>query len=377
MAIPIQSVAVLLCQCTELRDLELILPFWRDLHTHYPPHIYNLDHILKDDAKGILRKCIELSTSQPPKHAIWNLPYIRPVLCGYLMSPNLRVDCAAETRLDLTDPQPLQLANPKWLSDQDFRDMVREAKKAVGSLRKRLAVAEAKSDGYRAGITATQLEKAIYVSEIDFPGEDRIFRDRFNSTTGTISTRTRQKCSKDKVNDLGILERSTSKYNAEGILTWSYIKFHGVRWNGPVIECDVENPHDDDGKGGRSWENLEAVLTTQGRWSLCEHYKGLAKVTAWADPVRDLQKIREMPSPKNITDVVDPLLRDLRAETPRFFNHWARDWKETQQKHEEMLERLEHAVEAANAVEASDKKRKAGRTTTDCTSRGRAAKPFK
>ena len=82
------------------------------------------------------------------------------------------------------------------------------------------------------------LEKALAASGIDFTGEERISRDRLNSTIGPISRRTRSRCN-GQVDAIGSIQRPYTRYDKEGLLK-PPIVVTGIRSTGVGDEIEVQ-----------------------------------------------------------------------------------------------------------------------------------------
>src|SRR5690606_20544020 len=113
---------------------------------------------------------------------------------------------------------------------------------------------------------------------IDFPGEDRVHLSRFNTTVGSVSSRTRRQCN-NKVTSDGVIDRNpTGKYTATGLLIRPFFCVNELRWasDEETIECNVSLSLTDDGwdmtSVERTWESLDAIACRNGFLQLQHYY---------------------------------------------------------------------------------------------------------
>lgn len=360
----IHNAAIMVAHCEDLRVFEV--QFCAVRRTWTAP---------EESTRKALEGIIRMTSNHTGKFSIWSLPYTRPILCtqsnpsGQNLGPYVDPELIT---IDLSAPQGSPIPDlTAWNTRISIGRLINTARKSVALLRERVIEDEAQGRGFRTQVTRDKLHKALGASNIDFPGEDRVQQDRFASDSGTIATRTRQKCSKGSVNTLGIIETPKNKYSAEGVLTCTIDDILGVRWNDEsVIQCEVMY-RDDDGHSQRSWENLEATLTLWGRRWLLNHYGSLAIASHWHDPVARFQQVQSIPTPADIINVILGYLRDEPADIRGGIANELQRWRELRKRHADMLERLEQAAAEARATNKANKKRKRSGTVK---SRGKATK---
>lgn len=153
--------------------------------------------------------------------------------------------------------------------------------------------------------------QAIWAGGVLFPGDERVTFDRAGSSVGPVSSRTRQASrTPDK---LGLYERNSSKYDAEGMVM-GQITLKDVRWDESrsTIECRIISGGSQSRRGhpeylaGRpeeeSWEQLTAISHTElenGLYKLMQSF-----MLPRNKPPRDLVKdLTERPSPRDIINV--------------------------------------------------------------------------
>ncbi|ETS81304.1 hypothetical protein PFICI_06306 [Pestalotiopsis fici W106-1] len=275
-----------------------------------------------------------------------------------------------QTEVDLTDTSPL----PTEILTADQTELLTRARVAVASLKQRWKRAERDGHSTRINPTEKQLREALQHSRIDFPGEDRMELDRFNNTSGTVSSRTRQKCKKEAVDISGVIQRTKNKYNAEGMLTWRAFDILGLRRSESTIEVEVQNtsrfqPWE------CSWEPIESVISADNedlfRWyydrllTPSKLYISRSLLTA-SSARKALQRIQEHPSPKELIAMVPGLFIDsVSDESPLHIQKRKRrraNWDFMQQQHQNTIHGLTELVEKKASEEKmkedKDKKEK-------------------
>ncbi|ETS79160.1 hypothetical protein PFICI_09013 [Pestalotiopsis fici W106-1] len=347
----LQHALTLLSQCQGLRRLKIVIPVDRlGLFTIIPV------------VASFLRRLVAAAASDSPCPSLRRISFIKPVLyfsvIGY-REVNLFVD--------LSDQQPLRAAvadEPQFHPAE--QELLNNAKQAVASLREYW-----QRDGNRSNETVTQeqVRQATIFARVDFPGEERTTLDRINSSWGQISSRTRQKCKKDLIDEHGVIQRARRKYDGEGILTWSKLDIHGIRWSGPNIEVDVENTSlkSKNGLRERSWEPVEAVMSTDNQGKILRHLKILfvkndpANDSPKNDPSATLQRLREQPTPQDVMDTFPGLFGGSTPEGKwrkhavgsRRFPKWQIElWERGQQL---FLETVDHLEELVRQKEVEEK----------------------
>ncbi|KAH6652915.1 hypothetical protein BKA67DRAFT_659571 [Truncatella angustata] len=334
----LRHVAVLLHQCGDLRDMQIFIS------ARYPFDIGLMD---------IVKCCNHYLVSQDDA-LIWSLPTIRPMAVPDNAFGITLIDLT--TAVDLTNVT----ANAPHFSSTELLNAAIKAEKAILALRERLSKDKAGGNGVQ--ITSRQVDEAIHASEIDFPGEERIQQNRFNSTNGPVSKRTRQKCNGGLVNDLGVIERTKNRYNAEGLLTLNIFAITGLRWSGSNIECEVQgySATTDPQNMNSSWEDIEAVLTFDGTLYLGFYYQKLSTMMSGADPVTRLKKIQSIPTPQHVSEAIDHILRGMWQEQRHIYRTWALRWAQIRSGYEDMIADLEKQVNLATeqAAEEANQKRK-------------------
>ncbi|KAL7621341.1 hypothetical protein AAE478_008662 [Parahypoxylon ruwenzoriense] len=148
---------------------------------------------------------------------------------------------------------------------------------------------------------------------IDFPGEDRVTLDRFNSNIGAISSRTRQKCQPPN-NSQGVLSRQSSKYGADGRVVWSIRKVTRIRWSGDgEVECESVWA----GDSPTSWESLHSLMNCLSerhiRHFFLEQLSSDLKRTD-VSPGQLLEERSAQPSPRDIITISGPIWEVMRGE---------------------------------------------------------------
>ena len=229
------------------------------------------------------------------------------------------------------------------------------------------------------------LREAITAAKLDFPGEDRITQDMSNSSSGTIATRTRQRCSTNTTSRMGTLNpRGFRKYTADGSIQ-GFIEIHQVRWsNENIIECDIEwgNPeptHYDvsqpnidigpcnaiqESERPRSWEPLECMLGYRSLRALEKFYRARIdrERREFYDPMVQLDRIKAMPDPKDIVVIANGILKleDLsKRERKSYTNDWIRlhgDWCKLVLALEKLVENQKKAAERQQKAAARQEK---------------------
>lgn len=122
------------------------------------------------------------------------------------------------------------------------------------------------------------LQKALLVSGVHFPGEERETLDRFSSSLGNISARTRSRC--NNVNAMGVIEPPKKpRYDVEGMLVthFAHIYVFDVRRNEDgEIECQVVDPQSD--ALDRVWESIYALMAKWWMCGLLKYYRRSLRV---------------------------------------------------------------------------------------------------
>ncbi|KAI1766120.1 hypothetical protein GGR53DRAFT_529069 [Hypoxylon sp. FL1150] len=141
------------------------------------------------------------------------------------------------------------------------------------------------------------IQNAIGNAGVDFPGDDRVHLDRFNSFVGPVSSRTRHRC-QGRPDELGSIEPpSQPKYDAEGYLITDNYMWE-IRWveSRSNIECRMGNWR---GPGvGDSWEPLYSI--DDYRYEVGVD-RCLRKIIKAPIPAKDkLEKMRTGPTPNDI-----------------------------------------------------------------------------
>jgi hypothetical protein len=255
-----------------------------------------------------------------------------------------------DLHFDLTQKGPLPESITKAINFTDAR-LLLQARDAVITLKERCK--KAYPDGNKSLNNApdAQVHDALAYTKVDFPGEDRLGLDRFNTTRGTVSSRTRQKCNKESVDDRGVIrQKSQKKYDAEGLLAWRCIKIHDLRWIGDSIEADVEEIDSEDDKRAkeRSWEPIEAVMSEKWEKAVCDFYHKFIKSPLGPpyDPpflATQLEKTRRLPTPDDVKATTPGFLVDLEEENKVPQNRdrirwWWKYWQERYLKYVNALE---------------------------------------
>ncbi|KAK8138958.1 hypothetical protein PG984_002338 [Apiospora sp. TS-2023a] len=208
-------------------------------------------------------------------------------------------------------------------------------------------------------VTDEQVKKSIAGAGLHFPGEERVNQDRFNSDIGAVSSRTRHRCNKAKVNEsYGTVERNVGKYDSEGLLT-SDFNIHDLRTVDSMIECEISEMYGTD--GSRSWEPLHAVATNQGIYQLESVYRKKLKLAAGNGRV-----MQSLPSPRDITVITDAFREN--NDHPFIWPTYRRQWKELQERYKAQMNKL--TLENDEKPDAEEEE-KPSTKTSKATARGR------
>lgn len=348
----IKPLAALLSRCKDLRHLQMRICFC---------HRWGFD--------DVLRELIRHIESGNLRHTLWSSKCI-------------------ELRLADLDGQEINLMAThagKGMSPRTI-NLIAEAKTALKSHKQRLKEEERNGNGFWDQYTNSQVLEAIAFSQVDFPGESRIAQDRFTSVTGTISTRTRQKCKKDSVDDNGVIQRAQSKYNAEGILTWANIIVKDLRWSASTIEVDVEKTwtysyprfRPADFVPERSWEPIEAVMSESHLCRFYHYYENLLADTAKTlSPADRLQILRGKPTPQDVIAIapgilVDNIDPDESRRGLKNLQNWRSLWSSLQRRYKERIDRDEEETEKV-ALKEKEEEEKQKKQVQQQTSKKRKA----
>ncbi|KAI0837427.1 hypothetical protein F5Y06DRAFT_304790 [Hypoxylon sp. FL0890] len=299
----------LLSQCKDLRKLSVLLDFrW--------------EYKLKD--------YLGCTNAQHDIPSPWNLPCFLP----HMLLPGRQV-------FVLGSPIPPQcMSQIRWLpvnmQDTIFqmnRDML--ARGHVGQLRHWLR--ERQWPKWFTDLdTPSIVSEAITAQQLDFPGENRIARDLFQNTVGSISSRTRRK-GREFNPSLGILHSEMPKYGAGGELAWQWSDILGIRWNdvfGPEFELRFDQPQGP----VTSWEPLRAMWTEGAEYKVRHYYYDLLKGTSPPDIL--FRQMQGIPSPglvfESIVDVFSGNLTEAfgtenarcrEVAIGKSFNHLEKRWQ--------------------------------------------------
>lgn len=117
-----------------------------------------------------------------------------------------------------------------------------------------------------------RIQQAILNAELHFTGLSRINQIRNEDTPGPVSLRTRHSL-RTPADDLGVIQRATPKYDANGLLNWGFAGLLNVRLDdaGVGILCQLQWDRQD--TSNVSWENLYAVLSRDTEWKFRYFYR--------------------------------------------------------------------------------------------------------
>ncbi|KAF7538920.1 hypothetical protein G7054_g2523 [Neopestalotiopsis clavispora] len=311
----------LLGLCEDLRHLRIVV--YMDLNARGSAFMF----------PSLLHTFINAAASDEIDPFIGRMSYIDPtIVLGF--GTHFDTEPRSDLHFDLTQMGPLPESIAKLLNSTNAR-LLLQARDAVITLKERCKKAYPDGNKSLNNATDAQVHDAFAYARVDFPGEDRLGLDRFNSTRGTVSSRTRQKCNKESVDDCGVLrQKNQKKYDAEGLLAWRYIKIHDLRRIGDSIEVDVEEIDFEDDKRAkeRSWEPIEAVMSEKWEEEVCDFYHEFIKFPV--GPPFDLlflatqlEKTRRLPTPDDVKATTPGFLVDLEEENKVPRNRRDKRWK--------------------------------------------------
>ncbi|KAF3071104.1 hypothetical protein GL218_00522 [Daldinia childiae] len=178
----------------------------------------------------------------------------------------------------------------------------------------------------------------IEASEVDFTGRNRIEQD-MHLMSDRVSSRTRNR---DKVIDsFGVVQREVPKYNAEGVVAWSYRKITGIRWNDSgEVELELFWAYPTRVPKS-SWESFHAFpKDRQSEESILSFFKDMTVRRYIHDLEVHTQAMRSIPSPSDIamfaggldqyldkgTMFAETTTQTVRKTRIRVWNYWMKRW---------------------------------------------------
>ncbi|KAI1875646.1 uncharacterized protein JN550_001932 [Neoarthrinium moseri] len=344
-----KHICVMLSQCKDLQGLW----FQIDIGASYwSPGMSQQQRVMDN-----LKRCLEDICSSDDYTQVLNFPLGRIRLTSMSDSFNsgpLNSDPnARDFKLDLLETERPDDSDPEaWYHQQAVVGLIKKIKERLTSHRQRFMDTMG-MEGLPSLFSDAQLQAAYIAARIDFPGEDRIEQDLQKSTSGAVSGRTRGRSKlKATVNEWGVIKREQHKYDAEGILTYDHFFIRNVRWSGSNIECEVE--HDEDIPA--SWEPIHATLSDSGRWRILNFYQSFTRKLMIEGASKSLEEISDLPTPKNITDVIYGLLDDWHHENLPAWRGWVNAWDRLKLLFDEEILRLQQEAEASKKAAAQAKR---------------------
>ena len=348
----------LLCQCTSLRRLlcmDLTLKIRDPINYTTSYRIAWIKHHLR-------KKLNKFQSTTENSWALCNLPHFQ------LSVTIPEVPCTVSDRTEII----ILLARVMRHINLRQQKVMQEHEQRVGLVSR---------------IKDKHLSSAITLGDIDFPGEVRITRDKFNSTYGTIASRTRQQCvNKTKAAKVGVVtpednKGSRDKYDCQGMLKWpdTIYLISKISWCDTGIECQiVPSPyyksqftnilltaHDYEILLGHMFvtEPLDRLLTWTGMLQLDWYYRNIDEESRSAtDFTSRLNKLKSMPSPKDImaygNDTFKAWARDPESPKSTFKSHDAK-WRAFERNFRRNIKRLEKNAAASETKLAKEAQRTA------------------
>ncbi len=312
------DVVALLRQCHDLRDLDYVLSPYNESETC-----------------SILKNFISNTEAVVGEPLPWDLPQFRPTI---KLENGLIIDLGNRTPLS-TSSLPQSYENKDEIIQLVKTARMRLASKRmvhIGDLKKRTH----KNDGSVGDSKELEpeLRQALLNSKLDFTGEERVAQDRFNSTLGNISSRTRGRC--NPVTPLGIIDtnETLAKYDSNGILNWEIQDMTGIRWgsNGE-IECEVciRGPYEM--QGNVQWESIHACIFRYGIETIIAYYTRLMK--GEADLATKVQTMENTPPPKEIMKLISPIT-EIEGVSPTWKRPYRKSFLSHQKEYEDVLNTL-------------------------------------
>ena len=299
-------VITLIRQCKDLREMTIMVEVMNGL-----PHVISA-----------LRSCRGLDRWPATRPGFWSMPQLKVLF-----------DFQYRTILDLEDPMPnwenYPLGNHTDRVKAGF-SLVQEKmalrkqrilKQKEDEQRRRMQLSSEPQDdsvdgtteqldGSNQTVSDPALRSALVASGIDFPGEDRIALDRFGSTLGPISARTRERCN-GMVSDTGIIQKSGSKYNIEGLLNGPIVVFEIQLAPGDEIEVQVmDTANIGQSDTDRVWEPLHNLISDCGMTGIVRFYDrklGLNGARKKRDLQAKLQELEQLILPAEILRLTNDL----------------------------------------------------------------------
>lgn len=234
--------------------------------------------------------------------------------------------------IDLTNPEEFPLSINQRLDADRLEHLVEEMNQSVLTIHTRNQREYDRVGSILDKTTSAMYQRAVEAAHIDFPGEDRLAQDKFSSTMGAISTRTRQRCKGgNAINQLGVIQTSRPKYDENGFLLWN-VTVENIFWKGDSIECKCRGAPFGEPKTSHqiTTESLRAVFGPQLGLNVYQFYKGilnssgLYRLTGQPSCYFDIEKI---PAPKEVLHAMEAYFvewRDTEMPPEEEVTEWMR-----------------------------------------------------
>ncbi|KAI1488875.1 hypothetical protein F5X96DRAFT_684574 [Biscogniauxia mediterranea] len=278
---------VLLQDCTDLRSIEMVLKARNDM-------------ALRLLVSSIIKNATSPDMMSSP---LWKLPVAFRIWYGGIPDVLILLDGNKQS-------QP-----PKWADTLNIGgeiiSLVNEANHVIAAHNSPLAAEweRLRREQVDTSPSKKELHKAIGAAGIDFPGESRIHQVRSIGLNDTVSRRTRaQVKAENNVTPWGTIKKNMPKYNSEGILLWEYLpRICGLRWNGLLIEVEVEWPTASDlADGPTSWEEIHHLGNWVGLHRIRTFFSRMTKKIT--EGPEFIEQIEKMPTPQDVEDALEGLL---------------------------------------------------------------------
>lgn len=312
-------ILTMLLECVDLREFVLFY-----------------DSILPRES---IQKFLKSVQAADGKWSLWNLPTL-----NLQMSPKFN----ARYR-------------PGIIKNDEMLSQLSQIQTILASRKQHFLEEERHGRGLKAMIRGDALQTAVVAANVDVPGEDRVTQDMFNSSSSGVSSRTRRRCLLANYHaDTGTIEGTDEgKYDAEGILRGEPSAVTQVRWGESTIECkvswDIEGTWTS--RPSEFWEDLHAILSPSGLFHLGGFYREL--IQRARKDVNELEKLRDIPSPKDVTDISHELLKGWKGEKGRLcWARYVREWENYHIQFEKLKKHLKDEVSSHSQTKGKSSSRK-------------------
>ncbi|KAH8671196.1 hypothetical protein BX600DRAFT_537493 [Xylariales sp. PMI_506] len=349
------DVIALLTQCTGLQELRL----------EWTPIDYLLTMRVTPTIPEALAKCTELADTADNQLSLWSFACLNVVLIpSWLDQEKPWGNCSihiAENKFTM------------FTSNDDYRVRIAltgelaSAYSAFLSRRLRLMEAEERGGDIKTRITDARVQKAIHSSGVHFPGEDRASQNKFTSTAGHISSRTRRQCA-SKISDSGVIADAAgiSRRPQHCIGVDPYYAFNDVRWDETfsLIEClarlhDPLRRNSNAPSSEATWRPLDEIISYPyskdlqnfywHKFSQCPLDQGFGE-----DFPAILETLKRLPHPRDVRMVIDDIVKDETAhDDPIIWRNHVNIWNSLGNKYDSTIEKLEAFIAAKTAGNGS------------------------